>query len=167
MSDAVKAATITFCVAMIVTIVIKSAALKKQMAGVSKFLKGLMLRIGDGLFQRANKEGVPMTFDDTENDGWGVCTLRSKKKLGRTSFVQYDFDLPKSNQVIPLKLGQQAALCCLDNSGSVAKGDFFIYHPQVNAMLGRFAIVAPNKGALDNEYDVGSDAANFVSFCEF
>lgn len=128
--------------------------------GMTKFTKGFALRLAD---LKPSRDGVPMTFDDKDNDGWGVCTLRSKKRLGRTNFVQYDFDLPKPNQVLPLKLGQQAALCCLDNTGSVSKGDFYVYHPQTNPMLGRFAIVAPNKGGSDNEYDVGSDAANFVS----
>lgn len=104
-----------------------------------------------------------MTFSDAENDGWGVCTLRSKRKLGKTSFVQYDFDLPKSNQVLPLKLGQQCELCCLDNNGNVAKGDFYVYHPSVNPTLGKFSIIAPNKSAMENEYDVGPDASNFVS----
>eukprot|EP00545_Synedropsis_sp_CCMP1620_P007339 CAMPEP_0119022186 /NCGR_PEP_ID=MMETSP1176-20130426/27454_1 /TAXON_ID=265551 /ORGANISM="Synedropsis recta cf, Strain CCMP1620" /LENGTH=419 /DNA_ID=CAMNT_0006976949 /DNA_START=149 /DNA_END=1408 /DNA_ORIENTATION=+ len=173
MSDVVKAAMAAFLLAMVLTILVRSSGsfikvfrgftkmIQKVMAGVSKFVKGTLLRVTDRLKQ-PNRDGVPMSFDDTENDGWGVCTLRSKKRLGRTSFVQYEFDLPKSNQVLPLKLGQQAALCCLDNTGSVAKADFYVYHPQVNAMMGRFSIVAPNKGSLDNEYDVGGDAANFV-----
>ena len=104
-----------------------------------------------------------MTFSDSENDGWGVCTLRSKKKFGKTSFVTYEFDLPKSNFVLPLKLGQQIELCCLDNRGNVAKGDFYVYHPAANPSLGRFSIIAPNKSAMENEYEVGSEASNFVS----
>jgi hypothetical protein len=193
LSDVVKAAAAAFVVAMLFTVLARSGNLLTGIQGVAnifvslltgianfftsilkgigkffkgltqgftKFFKGFALRLAD---LSPSRDGVPMSFDDKDNDGWGVCTLRSKKRLGRTNFVQYDFDLPKSNQVLPLKLGQQAALCCLDNTGSVSKGDFYLYHPQVNPMLGRFAIVAPNKGGADNEFDVGSDAANFVS----
>jgi hypothetical protein len=177
--DIMKAAFITLALAAALTVLSRSGPLLKGVGGAFKgvgssvaggfgsffggfgsFFKGMTLRIVDTL--KPNKEGVPMSFSGT-NDGWGVCTLRSKRKLGKTNFVHYEFDLPQSNQVLPLKLGQKCELCCLDNKGNVAKGDFYAYHPTVNAVLGRFSIVAPNKSSMENEYDVGPDAANLVS----
>jgi hypothetical protein len=162
MSDTAKAAVIAFAIAAALTVIARSGIVVGGVGSIMSFFKGAMLRIVDQV--KPKKEGVPMTFSDAENDGWGVCTLRSKRKLGKTSFVQYDFDLPKSNLVLPLKLGQQCELCCLDNNGNVAKGDFYVYHSTVNPTLGRFSIVAPNKSAMENEYEVGADASNFVSY---
>ena len=161
MSDISKAAFIAFVIVSALTIIVRSGSLLRALGSFLAFFKGAGLRIVDQL--KPKKDGVPMTFADDENDGWGVCTLRSKRKLGKTSFVQYEFDLPKSNHVLPLKLGQQCELCCLDNKGNVAKGDFYVYHSAVNTILGRFSIVAPNKSSMENEYDVGPEAANFVS----
>jgi hypothetical protein len=116
--------------------------------------------------QKTKDTGVPMTFstEDPKNVGWGVCSLRSKKRLGKSSFVQYDFDLPNPNEFIQLDLGQQLSLCCLDNKQNVAKGDFYLYHGhRENSMLGTFSILAPNRTPADNAYEMGKEAANFVS----
>jgi hypothetical protein len=141
--------------------ILRSGVIVKIFSSFFTYFKGFGLRITDQFFLK--KEGVPMTFSSSENDGWGVCTLRAKRKFGKTAFVQYDFDLPKSNLVLPLKLGQQCELCCLDNKGNVAKGDFFVYHPSLKPTLGKFSVIAPNKSSMENEYDVGPEVANFVS----
>lgn len=161
-NELVRKSVLGIAAALLLSFLVQNLSVAKGIGGILRFFKGRMLRTVDWL-KPAGKEGVPMSFSDTENDGWGVCTLRSKRRLGKTSFVQYDFDLPKSNQILPLKLGQQASLCCLDNSGSVAKGDFYVYHPKANSRLGGFSIVAPNKSSTDNEYMLGYDAAHFVS----
>ena len=128
----------------------------------NNIVKGQVCRLWEKL--RPAHEGVPMIFDPTDNDGWGVCTLRGKKKLGKTSFVQYDFDLPRSDYVLPLKLGQQVSLCCLDETGNVAKGNFYSYSSGAgNQKFGCFSILAPEKTPEDTQFSIGSDSAHFVS----
>jgi hypothetical protein len=176
LSDIAKAAVIAFCIAFTLSVVIpRRGYLTASLGDLVRFLKGTILRFWDNVrFVKGTtlrvwdklaptKEGVPMEFSETENDGWGVCTLRSKRRLGKTSYVQYDFDLPHSNHVLPLRLGQRLSLCCLDNAGSVAKGDFYAYYPRVNSKLGSFSIVAPNKSLSENENEMGGEAAHFVS----
>ena len=126
-----------------------------------KTVKGRISRAKDSA--KKNQKGVAMKFDAQANEGWGVCTLRSKKRLGKTSFVQYDFDLPKSDEYIHLDLGQQLTLCCLDSNQSVAKGNFYLYHGDQSNNLGSFTVLAPNRTPADNAYEVGQDTANFVS----
>lgn len=123
-------------------------------------VKSKLSRVKDSV---SNKKGVAMTFDSEANEGWGVCTLRAKKRLGKSSFVQYDFDLPKSDQYIQLDLGQQLTLCCLDNTNTVAKGNFYLYHGDNGDKMGQFSVVAPNKTPAENVYEVGRDTARFVS----
>jgi len=106
--------------------------------------------------------GVPMPFDQSDNEGWGVCTLRSKRRLGKSSLVRYDFDLPRTEYILPLELGQQISLCCLDSNENVAKGDFYPYQPEPQIPTGSFSILAPNHPSPhDNELAVGRDTANF------
>ena len=117
--------------------------------------------------KQVDEVGTPMPFDySNDNEGWGVCTLRSKRRLGRSSFVQYEFDLPESDYVLPLDLGQQISVCCLDNHSNVAKGEFFCYNPDSRTRLGTFSILAPNRTPTENEFAIGDDAANFVSQSE-
>ncbi len=112
-------------------------------------------------------EGVPMEFDPVVSDGWGVCRLTSKTKVGRSNFIQYDFSLPKTDNVLNLALGQQLSMCCLDKKDSVAKGDFYIFSDR--NQLGSFSILAPDikeNSPLQNkdaEIEVGKEGANFVS----
>jgi hypothetical protein len=126
-----------------------------------KAVKGRISRVKDSV--KSQKDGVAMTFDSGANEGWGVCTLRAKKRLGKSSFVQYDFDLPKSDEYIHLDLGQELTLCCLDNTQSVAKGNFYLYHGDQGDQLGTFSILVPNKTPAENVYEVGRDTARFVS----
>jgi hypothetical protein len=161
MSKRFKKAMLGMMISVLLLSILRSGVVLKALGSFFASFKGLGLRVTDQLSLK--KEGVPMTFSSSENDGWGVCTLRAKRRFGKTAFVQYDFDLPKSNLVLPLKLGQQCELCCLDNKGNVAKGDFFVYHPSMKPSLGKFTVIAPNKSSMENEYDVGPEVANFVS----
>lgn len=170
-SDVFRAAVVAFLLAFTLSILARNSwvqvdlssiwnGIQSQMTNIWKLAKGRAGLLLDAL--RPKRDGVPMTFDVAENDGWGVCTLRSKKRLGKTSFVQYDFDLPKSNNVLPLKLGQQISFCCLDESGNVAKGEFYPYilgKPK----LGTFSILAPDRTLEDSQFSIGADSANFVS----
>jgi ferredoxin-NADP reductase len=125
-----------------------------------KTLKGRMERV----VERFNppEEGIPMPFDETSgSDGWGVSTLRSRKRFGKTNFIQLEFDLPEPDYVLPLELGQQISLCCLDNEGNVARGDFFPFSPTVNPKLGTFSILVPNKSPDENMVLMGLEASNF------
>jgi len=140
-----------------------NGGLLEKLGNLVKTLQGQAFKLLDQF--QTKVVGVPMEFSEEENDGWGVCTLRSKKGLGRTGFVQYDFDLPQPDNEIPLKLGQQISLCCLDQNDSVAKGDFYPYQPTVNKKLGTFSIITPNKPEEDNTLALGRDSAHFVSKC--
>ena len=142
--------------------IFSSAGLTLKALGL--FAKDKLLRLRH-LFRKPPEEtGVPMPFDShNDNEGWGVCTLRAKRRLGRSSFVQYEFDLPEPDYFLPLDLGQQISLCCLDNGNNVAKGEFFPYNPESKPRLGTFSILAPNRTPPENEFAIGDDAANFVS----
>lgn len=103
----------------------------------------------------------PMPFQDDVRDGWGVCTLQSKRRLGKSPFVQYNFDLPEPDYTLPLDLGQQIKLCCLDNNNNVAQGDFFPFHPTAYTKPGGFSILATDhRSAEANIYAAGKDQAN-------
>jgi hypothetical protein len=142
--------------------IISSASLTLSSLGL--FARDRMVGIRERLRKPTEEAGVPMPFDSqNDNEGWGVCTLRAKRRLGRSSFVQYEFDLPEPDYFLPLDLGQQISLCCLDNGNSVAKGEFFPYNPGSKPRLGTFSILAPNRTPPENEFAIGDDAANFVS----
>ncbi len=132
--------------------------------------KGKIIRVTDRLQQLVKSTlsdpGVPMPFNDAEGDGWGKCTLRSKKTLGKKgSFVQFDFDLPQKDFVLPLQLGQKLSLCCLDENDNIAKGDFYLFNPRTTK--GYFSILAPYGNIEKVSSLLGPDNANFVSFCFF
>lgn len=161
-SKVFQLAVASFCFAFLVTMLARSLTSSDSVLGTFwKTVKGRVSRMKDSV--QNNKEGVAMKFDSPASEGWGVCTLRSKKRLGKTSFVQYDFDLPKSDEYIHLDLGQQLTLCCLDSDQSVAKGNFYLYHGELSNKLGTFSVLAPNRTPADNAYEVGQDTANFVS----
>jgi NAD(P)H-flavin reductase len=117
--------------------------------------------VGSGV---SSPKGTPMYFDAKANEGWGVCTLVAKRRLGKTAFAQYDFDLPDPDTYIDLELGQQISLCCLDNDSNVVKGDFFPYQPERRSQPGRFSILVPNPpNPDDTRLLVGSETARFVN----
>ncbi|KAL7575990.1 hypothetical protein ACA910_000778 [Epithemia clementina (nom. ined.)] len=162
-SKVAKAAIITFCVALVFSLALRvvigpSNSLSDYIAKLSKLARGRWERMTERW--RVEPKGQPMPFEEA-NEGWSVCTLRSRKRLGKTQFMQFDFDLPKSEFTIPLDLGQQIALCCLDNEGNVARGNFFPFYPTSNPRPGSFSILVPN---VDSEllFRIGLDNANFV-----
>jgi hypothetical protein len=163
-SDLFKYTLYAFGAAFFVSLMFQSTKpVASSIGNFFKMVQGRIHRIMDH-FQRDQVVGIPMPFDSS-SQGWGVCTLRSKRRLGRTSFVQYEFDLPEPDYVLPLELGQTVALCCLDNDNNVAKGDFFPYYPSHNTRPkpGSFSILVPNRSPHDMEYAIGDEAANFVS----
>jgi len=109
---------------------------------------------------KPDEQGIPMPFEEG-NEGWGVSTLRSRKRLGKTNFIQYEFELPEPDYVLPLELGQQVSLCCLDNEGNVARGDFFPFSPTGKTKPGSFSVLVPNKSPEENIVLLGLEAANF------
>lgn len=131
---------------------------------IKSFFSARVGKVRDRFKSEPVEEGIPMPFDySSDNDGWGVCSLRAKRRLGKSSFVQYEFDLPEPDYVLPLELGQQISLCCLDDDNNVAKGDFYPYSAESSPSLGTFSILAPNRTPKENEFAIGDDAANFVS----
>jgi NAD(P)H-flavin reductase len=168
--DVVRVAIVAFSLALLFSIAFRSSNTFTTAVQTSwKLVNGQIQRVLDKF--RPTEQGIPMPFDDanTDKQGWGVCTLRSKRRLGKSSFVQYDFDLPEPDYVLPLDLGQTISLCCLDNDNSVAKGDFFVYNGNNESNSkngapkpGQFTILAPNRSPDANEFAVGQDAANFV-----
>lgn len=108
------------------------------------------MRAKDG-FRNNEPDGIPMYFDEvtSTNEGWGVCTLAGKKQVGRSQFVQCDFDLPQGDNFLDLGLGQQVTLCCLDENDDVAKDNYYVYSPRKT--LGSFSILVPSKGRFDRE----------------
>jgi len=159
LSDAVKVAVLGVCLLVCVSLVFRSSLLRDRVVNTWKMLQGAALRLADRLLPKT--EGVPMEFTE-EDGGWGRCTLQSKRSLGKTSFVQYDFDLPKSELTLPLQMGQQVSLSCLDSSDSIAKGDFYVYLGDRSRRTGTFSILAPQRNSDDEDGDMGFDEANFI-----
>ena len=161
-SDIFKAAVAAFLVTFSVSVLARTPSFQLQATNVWNLIKGQANRIWEMI--RPGREGVPMTFNEDENEGWGVCTLRSKKKFGRTSFMRYDFDLPNPDNVLALKLGQKVNFCCLDEKGGVAKGEFYAYQSGTgrNQNLGSLSILAPERTVEDTQFAIGADSAKFV-----
>jgi len=183
LSDVAKTACVAFVLAFVITFLSKSSSktmsklypIYASIKHVFKLLQGQITKTKDGVLKRSDKEGVPLKFDkdDDGNIGWGVCTLSSKKKLGRSKFMEYEFKLPKVDNILNLALGQKITLCCLDNEDRVAKKDYYLYSPKNKK--GKFSIIAnidwaneddkPPKGegdfskVLSKELDIGDEIA--------
>jgi hypothetical protein len=129
---------------------------------VFKLAQGKVQKYQDGL-KKKEKEGTPMIFEKGQDGslGWGVCTLASKKQVGRSNFVRYDFELPKSENVLNLALGQKVALCCLDNRDRVAKKDYYLFSPKNNK--GSFSILSSMDGSEIDDAKLGKGEGSFVS----
>lgn len=125
-----------------------------------KSMAGRWQRLMEQL-QPALPQGVPMPFDNEETEGWGVCTVKSKTRLGKTSFMQYTLGLPESNFVLPLELGQEISLMCLNDAGDVSQGNFFPYVPETK--LGEFSVLLPLGTSEENRYNLGKDGAQLLS----
>jgi len=169
-SDAFKTAILAFIIAFGISFIakyIKSASkLPLPLQIITNYYK--LARGKTLLFLERFKEkteGEPMEFDPSVSDGWGVCTLTSKAKVGRSNFVQYDFSLPKVNQMLNSALGQQISLCCLDKSQNVSKGDYYLYSDR--NQLGSFSILAhdvdtDSSQLKDIEIEVGKEVSHFT-----
>jgi len=161
----VKVAVATLCAALVLSLLMKSSSggLAGAIRGLYYSVSNRVQAVADAVRARSEPEGVPMQFDEAENEGWGVCTLRSKRRLGTTSFVQYDFELPEPDNVLPLEMGQQIDMCCLDGDEGIVTGSFYPYQPERRAKIGSFSVLAPNPTPGDDggEEDA-NDTANFV-----
>jgi len=169
-SDAFKTACLAFIIAFGISFFskyVKSASKLpfplSTIANCYKLVRGRAILFLERFKDKT--EGVPMEFDPIVADGWGVCTLTSKMRVGRSKFMQYDFSLPQTNNMLNLALGQQLSMCCLDKRENVSKGEYYVFSDR--NQLGTFSILAPdaiNSSAQnkDIEIEVGKDSANFA-----
>lgn len=159
-SNVVRIVVMAFLAAFALTMLVRlSGSFAQTIAKFAKTMNGRIERLMERV--KPQEEGIPMPFDE-DNEGWGVSTLKSRKRLGKTSFIQYEFELPEADYVLPLELGQQISLCCLDNEGNVAQGDFFPFSPTAKSKPGSFSILVPNKTPEENVVLMGLEAANFA-----
>jgi len=125
-----------------------SVALKMARGKVSRLLSFLSPLI------KREKEGIPMPFE--LEGGWGLANLINKEPKG-SSFVEYEFGLADKDYVLPLVLGQQLTLCCLDDANDVAQGDFFTFGKTTK---GGFKIVCPRD---NKDFELGQQRAHFAT----
>lgn len=160
-SKNLKVAIAAFFVAFLLSMTVKySGSIGEGIARYFRIVVGKFQRFMEQLTPA--EEGIPMVFDTKHADGWGVCTLKSKRRLGKSDFVQYEFDLPNSRYVLPLELGQQITMMCLDNDSNIARGDFYPFYTSRSPKPGVFSILVPNKPHEVNVRMIGLDAANFA-----
>ncbi len=147
LSDVFKTACVAFLIALFITFAAKStqhisklfSPITSSVKHCSKLARGTYKRFMDGFQQET--QGVPMIFEGDGEDGWGVCTLSAVKPLGRSQYMEYEFKLPKADNVLQLALGQQLTLCCLDSADNVAKRNFYVYSPKNTK--GQFSVITP------------------------
>ena len=92
-NNVVRVAAIALMVAFAATMMVRVSGGLAQ--GLSKFFKTLNGRM-ERVMERVSpaEEGIPMPFEEA-SEGWGVSTERAKKRLGKTNFIQYEFELPE------------------------------------------------------------------------
>lgn len=110
-------------------------------------------------------ECVPMPFDLEKDDGWGVCTLRSIKPFGKTSFYQCDFDLPESNYVLPLEMGQILTVCGLDRDDKAAQAEFYPFPLDRKSKAGSFSILVPDPDTVSMAFSTATDSIGAMNDC--
>ena len=145
-SDVFKTALVAFAIALFITAASKStkqaSKLFKPITSAIKhsfrLAKGKYTRFTDKFHTEA-KGGVPMMFEGDPEDCWGVCTLSSVKPIERSQYIEYEFKLPKEENILQLALGQQLSLCCLDSADNVAKRNYYVYSPKNTR--GQFSII--------------------------
>ena len=85
----------------------------------------------------------------------------SSTEEGPVEYVEYTFDLPKQENTLPLELGQQISLCCLDSSQNMVKGDFYLSSSRFQQ--GSFSIILPyNRSTEEMKDTVGITRAGFA-----
>jgi len=157
-----KAVVITataLCAAFLASILFRTSG--SLATGIQTMFRRLSIQVQtilEGIQAKSIPEAVPMDFDDVATEGWGVCTLQQKQKLGQSSFWKYDFALPNDDMILGLELGQELTMCVLDNDDNVAKGSFYPYVAERIVRPGGFSILVPS---YDVEHCVGPDTANF------
>jgi hypothetical protein len=112
---------------------------------VYKLARGKITRIVEETIDnvKPTKEYTPMPFDEVDG-GWGTCTLSETERHGSTSFLQFTFDLPSQDYVLPLELGQTISLCCLDDNDTVIQAEFFPFQLHRSIQPGTFSILVPD-----------------------
>lgn len=184
LSDVVRTAIVAFFLAAGLSLAARFARSSRRPASTSgggfplpdfsrayKATRGRIDRVVDALSFRGIRgrgraksadDGIPMPFDG--QDGWGKCTLRSKTRIGQSSYVSYEFNLPHRDYSLPLALGQSLDFCCLDGGDEVVTGS---YYPATtatggHAKTGSFSIVVPDRGPDGNAAIVGRQASGLV-----
>jgi hypothetical protein len=171
-SDVFKTACVAFLIAFIITFATKSS--KQMQKSFRSFVNALnhMSRLARGKVKRfaerfqTETKGIPMVFEGTGEEGWGVCTLASTKSLGRSQFTEYEFKLPKEDYILQLALGQQVTLCCLDSADNVAKRNYFVYSSESRKPKGKFSVIAKKyvpENAVDMKKRRARGEGDFVS----
>lgn len=168
LSDVFKTAVLAFCIALAVSILSKGSKsassifqpLVRSVTHGYKYTQGQIVKLRER-FVNNEPEGEPLEFEDAgDGDEWGVCTLASKKPVGKSQYIQYDFNLPRPDNTLQLALGQQVTLCCLDEDENVAKKNYFLYSPK-NTM-GSFSILASAQPGGEKKLRPGE--GDFVSY---
>jgi len=171
----VQKCVIAFVAALVLSLMVKLAIpkfalplaknsadyLRGKTTNAFKTIQGQIRRLKDSIAKRKqiSSPGIPMPFEG--DDGWGKSSFRSRKFVGKSAYIQYDFDLPDSEYTLPLQLGQKLTLCSLDENNRVQKGDFYVSSPRANK--GSFSLVAPLE---DMEEQIGKSNAKFVAMLE-
>jgi NAD(P)H-flavin reductase len=152
---------------LVVGLWLKSKERLRTALGVSR---GHLTRLSDKLLPTiasaaATSDGIPMEFSPDNNEGWGICSLAKKQRLGKSNFVKFEFDLPDSDLVLPLNLGQQITMSCLDSGDTAVMGSFYPYVADDKVKTGKFSILVPNYAQQHKVIDMvgGEETANFVT----
>jgi hypothetical protein len=165
-SDVFKTAVLAFFIALAISIFSKGQKstssifqpVVKTVTHGYKYAQGQIIKLKERF--SVEPEGEPIEFEDAgDGEEWGVCTLASKKPIGRSQYMQYDFKLPRADNTLQLGLGQQVTLCCLDSDDNVAKKNYFLYSPK-NTM-GSFSVLASTKAGGEKKLRPGE--GDFVS----
>lgn len=168
LSDVFKTAIVAFLIAAGVTLLSKcltGAAGSNIFNNIATKLKKFAAVITKSTRAKPVDRPVPMPFEG--DGGWGKCTLRSKKKVGTSPFMVYEFALPKPEYNIPLALGQQLDFCCLSSDDDICMGSFYPYevgNDSGSSQRGVVKIVVPECDSVEkNAAQVGMGNSKFVS----
>lgn len=171
LTDAFKFAIVAFFIAFVTSVLTQSDAssnspqsiwekLSGGFTSLYRFVRAPFSRLADSIAARRAAAGigppVPMTFDN--ESGWGVCTYLGGEPVRKSGYVRHDFSLPEKDNVVPLSLGQNVALCSLDNHDNVVQGEFYPYSKR--NLQGKLSILLP--AGDDVETELGRDRSNFA-----
>jgi len=172
LSDVFKTAIVAFLIAAGVTLLSKCLAGGAAATGggsnifnnIATKLKKFAAVITKSTRAKPVDRPVPMPFEG--DGGWGKCTLRSKKKVGTSPFMVYEFALPKPEYNIPLALGQQLDFCCLSSDDDICTGSFYPFevgNDSDSIQRGVVKIVVPECDSVEkNAAQVGMGNSKFI-----